>query len=36
MIECRKHASPHEELTPERVAKILLAQEMGWRDDADQ
>jgi plasmid stability protein len=33
-IECKHAASPAEELTPERVADILLAQEMGWQHDA--
>ena len=30
LIECKQAASPAEELTPERVAGILLAQEAGW------
>jgi hypothetical protein len=34
LIECRHAASPEEELTPERVADILLAQEVGWNHDA--
>ncbi len=34
LIECRHPASPEEELTPERVADILLAQEVGWQHDA--
>ena len=34
LIECHHAASPEEELTPERVADILLAQEVGWNHDA--
>jgi len=34
LIECKHAASPQEELTPERVADILLAQEVGWHHDA--
>jgi plasmid stability protein len=34
LIECRRAASPAEELTPERVAEILLAQEVEWFHDA--
>lgn len=34
VIECIHSADPQEELTPERVAEILLAQEVDWRDDA--
>jgi len=30
VIECKHAASTEEELTPERVAEILLAQEVGW------
>lgn len=30
LIECKQTASPQQELTPERVADILLAQEAGW------
>jgi hypothetical protein len=30
LIECRRVATPGEELTPERVAEILLAQEVEW------
>jgi hypothetical protein len=29
-IECKHAAPPGEELTPERVAEILLAQEAAW------
>jgi plasmid stability protein len=34
LIECKQAASPEEELTPERVADILLAQEMEWHHAA--
>lgn len=34
LIECKRAAPPQEELTPERVADILLAQEVGWQHDA--
>jgi plasmid stability protein len=34
LIECKQAASPTEELTPERVAEILLAQEAGWEHDS--
>jgi len=34
LIECKQAASPDEELTPERVAEILLTQEVGWQHDA--
>ena len=34
LIECKHHASPREENTPERIAAILLAQEVTWHDDA--
>jgi plasmid stability protein len=30
LIECKQAATPQEELTPERAADILLAQEAGW------
>jgi plasmid stability protein len=30
IIHCKQAASPQEELTPDRVADILLAQEMDW------
>ena len=36
LIECKHSASPDEELTPERVADILLAQEAGWHDAASR
>jgi hypothetical protein len=29
-IECKRAASPQDELTPERAADILLAQDAGW------
>jgi plasmid stability protein len=31
LIECKHAASPAEEPTPERVAEILLAQEVTWQ-----
>jgi hypothetical protein len=31
LIRCKHAASPEQEVTPERVAEILLAQEVGWR-----
>jgi len=34
LIECKHAASLHEELTPERVADLLLAQEVEWHHDA--
>jgi hypothetical protein len=34
LIECRRAANPDEEMTPERVAEILLAQEVGWFHEA--
>ena len=34
LIECKPAASPQEELTPERVAEILLAQEWEWHHAA--
>lgn len=30
LIACRRAPGPGEELTPERIAGILLAQEAGW------
>jgi plasmid stability protein len=30
VVQCRRAAAPGEELTPERVAEILAAQEAGW------
>ena len=32
-IECKHSAAPDESLTPERIADILLAQEIGWLHD---
>jgi hypothetical protein len=34
LIQCKQAASPQEELTPERVADILLTQEMDWHHAA--
>lgn len=34
LIECKQPAAPQEELSPERVADILLAQEAGWHHAA--
>jgi plasmid stability protein len=34
LIECRTAAPSQEEMTPDRVAEILLAQETGWRHGA--
>ena len=34
LIECKHAASPEEEMTPQRVADILLAQEVGWHHGA--
>jgi hypothetical protein len=34
LIECRQAAVPPEETTPERVADILLAQEVEWHHAA--
>jgi hypothetical protein len=34
LVECKQAASPQDELTPERVADILLAQEAGWHHAA--
>jgi plasmid stability protein len=34
LIECPRAPTPAEELTPDRVAEILLAQEVGWFHDA--
>jgi hypothetical protein len=31
VVKCRSAAAPEEELTPARVADLLLAQEVGWR-----
>lgn len=34
LIECKHAASPDEEMTPERVAAILLTQEAEWHHAA--
>jgi hypothetical protein len=34
LVRCKKTASPQEELTPERVAEILLTQETDWHHAA--
>ena len=34
LIECKRAATPAEEMTPQRVADILLAQEVGWHHGA--
>src|SRR4051794_15161923 len=34
VIECKQAAPDEEELTPERVADILLSQEAEWHHDA--
>ena len=34
VIECKQAASPQNELTPERVAEVLLDQEAGWHHAA--
>jgi hypothetical protein len=34
LIQCKHSAAPGEELTPERVADILLAQEVEWHHAA--
>ena len=36
VIQCRQTAAPEEEMTPERVADILLAQEVEWHHAADR
>lgn len=33
-IECRHAATPAEEMTPERVAELLIEQEAGWANAA--
>lgn len=32
VIQCRHAAAPNEEMTPDRVAQILIDQEAGWHD----
>ena len=34
LIECKQAASPQDEMTPARVADLLLAQEAGWHHAA--
>lgn len=34
LVECAHAARPGEEMTPERVADVLLDEEAGWRRDA--
>lgn len=34
VIQCRRAALRGQELTPDRVAEILVAQEVGWARDA--
>jgi hypothetical protein len=34
LIQCKQAASPQEELTPDRVADVLSAQETEWFHDA--
>ena len=34
LIRCKHGAAPGEELTPERVAEIIIAQEVGWHHGA--
>ncbi len=34
VIECKLAAAPQEEMTPQRVADILLAQEVEWHHGA--
>ena len=34
VIECKHAATPGEEMTPDRVADILLDQEVGWHHGA--
>src|SRR5207248_1644648 len=36
LIECKHPAAPHDEVTPERVAEILLTQDAGWHHDASR
>ena len=33
LVKCTRMAKPGEELTPERVAEILLEEEAGWQRD---
>jgi hypothetical protein len=34
LIQCKQAAAPEEEMTPDRVAEILLAQEVEWHHAA--
>ncbi|MBI3822636.1 MAG: antitoxin [Planctomycetes bacterium] len=34
VVQCKQAAPPGQEMTPERVAEILLAQEAGWHHGA--
>src|SRR5437868_4992981 len=34
VIQCKQAAVPHEEMTPQRVSDILLAQEVEWHHGA--
>lgn len=34
LIECKHAASPEEEMTPDRVAEVLFAQEVEWQHGA--
>jgi plasmid stability protein len=34
LVECAHEAQPSEEMTPERVADVLLEEEAGWHRDA--
>ena len=34
IIKCRHTASPDREMTAERIAEILMAQELEWHNDA--
>jgi plasmid stability protein len=34
LVECAHEARPGEEMTPERVADMLLEEEAGWHRDA--
>jgi plasmid stability protein len=36
VIACKQAATPHDEMTPERVADILLAQEVEWQHAASR
>lgn len=34
VIECKQAAAPDEEMTSQRVAEVLLGQEVEWHHDA--